>query len=52
MKDLCAMAKVAVDRSNGKLEVFVGETFVTDEILNYIGARYNLISRLRMLDLF
>lgn len=36
---MCAMAKVAVDRSNGKLEVFVGSRFVTDEILEYIGAR-------------
>ncbi|XP_020168937.1 F-box protein SKIP19-like [Aegilops tauschii subsp. strangulata] len=38
---MCAMAKVAVDRSDGKLQVFVGANFVTDEILNYIGARYS-----------
>ncbi|KAI4988843.1 hypothetical protein ZWY2020_036160 [Hordeum vulgare] len=36
---MCAMAKVAVDRSDGNLEAFVGAHFITDEILNYIGAR-------------
>ncbi|XP_073355307.1 putative F-box/LRR-repeat protein 9 [Aegilops tauschii subsp. strangulata] len=46
--DMSAMAKVAVDRSNGKLEVFVGETFVTDEILNYIGARSPLLKGLAL----
>lgn len=34
------MAKVAVDRSCGQLEVFVGEWFVDDDLLNYIGDRY------------
>nr|XP_020149419.1 F-box protein SKIP19-like [Aegilops tauschii subsp. strangulata] len=48
IKDMSAMAKVAVDRSNGKLEVFVGETFVTDEILNYIGARSPLLKGLAL----
>ncbi|KAF8775014.1 hypothetical protein HU200_005063 [Digitaria exilis] len=36
---LTAMAKVAVDRSGGQLEVFVGKLFVTDELLKYIGDR-------------
>ncbi|XP_062195965.1 putative F-box/LRR-repeat protein 23 [Phragmites australis] len=36
---LCAMAKVAVDRSGGQLKVFVGKGFVTDELLKYIGDR-------------
>ncbi|KAF8775013.1 hypothetical protein HU200_005062 [Digitaria exilis] len=34
---LLAMAKVAVDRSSGQLEVFVGKVFVTDELLKHIG---------------
>jgi hypothetical protein len=36
---LRAMAMVAVDRSGGKLEVFSGKYFVTDELLKYIGDR-------------
>ncbi|CAO2164104.1 unnamed protein product [Urochloa humidicola] len=34
---LCAMAKKAVDRSGGQLEAFVGEEFVDDDLLKYIG---------------
>ncbi|XP_072150648.1 putative F-box/LRR-repeat protein 9 [Setaria viridis] len=36
---LYAMAKLAVDRSMGQLEVFLGKYFVTDELLKYLGAR-------------
>ncbi|CAO2209881.1 unnamed protein product [Urochloa humidicola] len=36
---LCAMAKAVVDRSMGKLEVFLGKYFVTDELLKYIADR-------------
>ncbi|XP_039787255.1 F-box protein SKIP19-like [Panicum virgatum] len=33
---LCAMARVAVYRSRGKLDVFVAKWFVTDQLLEYI----------------
>ena len=36
---LRAMARKAVDRSAGQLEVFVGEEFVDDDLLKYIGGR-------------
>ncbi|XP_040244402.1 putative F-box/LRR-repeat protein 9 [Aegilops tauschii subsp. strangulata] len=49
---MCAMAKVAVDRSDGKLEVFVGANFVTDEILNYIGARSPSLKKLALLSCY
>ncbi|KAF7073407.1 hypothetical protein CFC21_078400 [Triticum aestivum] len=49
---MCAMAKVAVDRSDGKMEVFVGSNFVTDEILNYIGARSPSLKGLALLSCY
>ena len=39
---LCAMARVAVYRSRGKLDVFVAKWFVTDQLLEYISNRYQL----------
>jgi hypothetical protein len=38
--DLREMLKAAVDRSAGGLEVFVGDWFLTDNLLKYIGDRY------------
>jgi hypothetical protein len=34
--DLCAMAKSAVDRSEGQLREFAGKYFITDELMQYI----------------
>uniref|UniRef100_A0A8R7QHJ6 F-box domain-containing protein n=1 Tax=Triticum urartu TaxID=4572 RepID=A0A8R7QHJ6_TRIUA len=46
---MCTMAKVAVDRSNGKL---VGANFVTDEILTYVGARSPSLKGLALLSCY
>ncbi|KAJ1267668.1 hypothetical protein BS78_07G075100 [Paspalum vaginatum] len=43
---LSAMAKVAVDRSGGELEAFVGKRFVNDDLLKYIGDRAPSVKRL------
>jgi hypothetical protein len=40
---------VAVDRSKGQLEVFLGKLFVNDEILKYIGDRYALVPVLHLI---
>ncbi|CAO2209884.1 unnamed protein product [Urochloa humidicola] len=47
---LRTMAKVAVDRSKGQLEVFLGKRFVTDEILKYIGDRSASLKRLSLIS--
>uniref|UniRef100_A0ACD5U3B3 Uncharacterized protein n=1 Tax=Avena sativa TaxID=4498 RepID=A0ACD5U3B3_AVESA len=48
----CAMAKVAIDRSSGQLEAFVGEGFVTDDLLKYIGERSPSLKCLRLISCF
>ncbi|XP_044396955.1 putative F-box/LRR-repeat protein 23 [Triticum aestivum] len=45
---LCAMAKAAVDRSDGQLRVFAGMSFVTDELLQYIFERSPSLTTLRL----
>ncbi|CAO2209883.1 unnamed protein product [Urochloa humidicola] len=47
---LSALAKVAVDRSNGQLEVFLGKFFVTDELLKYIGNRSGRLKSLSLIS--
>uniref|UniRef100_A0A0E0EIV4 F-box domain-containing protein n=1 Tax=Oryza meridionalis TaxID=40149 RepID=A0A0E0EIV4_9ORYZ len=47
-----AMAKVAVDRSDGRLEVFEGYGFVNDELLQYIGDRSPSLKGLSLISLF
>ncbi|TVU43183.1 hypothetical protein EJB05_09628 [Eragrostis curvula] len=48
--DLCAMARVAVDRSSRQLEVFLGKKFVTDEHLKYIEDRPTSLKRLSLIS--
>ncbi|KAG2582180.1 hypothetical protein PVAP13_6KG091700 [Panicum virgatum] len=49
---LRAMARKAVDRSAGQLEVFVGEEFVDDDLLKYIGGRAPSLKVLRLISCF
>ncbi|CAO2200822.1 unnamed protein product [Urochloa humidicola] len=47
---LCTMVKKAVDRTGGQLEVFVGEEFVDDDLLKYIGYRAPSLKVLRLIS--
>ncbi|KAM0910231.1 hypothetical protein ACQ4PT_014293 [Festuca glaucescens] len=47
---LRAMAKTAVDRSGGQLREFVGNEFVTDELIQYIVERSPLLTTLRLVS--
>ncbi|CAO2206068.1 unnamed protein product [Urochloa humidicola] len=49
---LRAMAKVAVDRSGGHLEMFVGKEFVNDELLKYIADRSPALKKLGLISCF
>ncbi|KAK8450459.1 hypothetical protein SEVIR_6G032500v4 [Setaria viridis] len=48
--DLRALAKVAVDRSKGQLEVFLGKLFVTDGLLMYIADRSASLKSLSLIS--
>ncbi|CAL5007792.1 unnamed protein product [Urochloa decumbens] len=49
---LRAMAKVAIDRSGGQLEVFVGKWFVTDELLKFIADRSPALKDVGLISCF
>lgn len=44
------MAKLAVDRSDGRIEVFAGREFVTDELLKYIAQRSPCLKSLSLMS--